>query len=105
MQPVAAGGLGTSFEANRVQFLAHQLRGLNDSVERTLLWVEIDQDKIRMVQFRKAAHPWIVVNARQINQIQQTCPILGENVTNLAASLFGLNQLGAQPGRKTLRHI
>ena len=105
MQPIAASGLGKSFELQQIKFSVDQLRGFNNAIVAALAGVKINQDKIRILQRTNAAHPGILVNTSQVGEIQQAGVVIGDYKIYGSVIVLGENRFFSQPGREALRSL
>ena len=80
---------------------AHQQGGLNDEVIGAILGVEVDQDKVGIIERGGAAHPGVVIDAAEVDEIEQAGAVLGKDIADGGLIMIRVNLLGAQPGRES----
>src|SRR5437879_488920 len=97
MQAVTAGRLGITLQAQRIQFLADQLRRLDDAVEFATLRVEVDKDEVRILERAYAAHPRILIDAAQVREIQQVRAIFRQRKASGSFLVVGIDGFDADP--------
>ena len=73
MHPVAAGSFRKALESDRFEKRTDEERGLDDLVVAAMVWIEIDEDEIGIVERIDAAHPGVLVDAAEVGEIDQVC--------------------------------
>ena len=104
MHAVATRGLRITLQPDQPQLFLDELRGFDNQVERAFHRVEIDEGKVGFIERSNAAHPGILIDARQIGQVEQRGAIVGDHVMNVrAAARLRFDRLHANPVGEVFR--
>src|SRR5262249_38092391 len=82
LHAIAACGFWTTGQADLIEHAFHEESCIDDQIERALLRVEIDQNKIRVVERARTAHPRVVIDAAEVYEVEQAGVVVGEDVVD-----------------------
>src|SRR6185312_16352784 len=91
METISAGRLRIALESHAIQDVTHDLSGLHYPVERAMERVKIDQYPVGVFERTDTAHPWVVVDAAEVDQVNKRSAIVGDSVVDCFRGMTFVN--------------